>query len=145
MMSSTNSFTPHRLLLGALLLAGVLRAAEPQLVAPDRTKQLVLDPRVIQSVTNAKLTLGTVEKEPRNPLIHADQPWENALNNLYPNVLWDAEAQRFKLWYKCVLTDKDVIAKMADPVTIHDQGWFLLYATSRDGLAWEKPAVGQFE
>ncbi len=127
-----------------LLVAGSLMAAEPQLVGPDRTKQLVLDARVIQSVTNAKLTLGTVEKEARNPLIHADQPWENALNNLYPNVLWDADAHQFKLWYKCVLTDKDVIAKMADPVTIHDQGWFLLYATSRDGLAWEKPAVGQF-
>ena len=127
-----------------LLLAIPARAAAPQLVAPDRTKQLVLDPRVIQSVTNAKLTLGTVEKDPRNPLFRADQPWENALNNLYPNVLWDAEVQRFKLWYKCVLTDKDVIAQMVDPVTIHDQGWFLLYATSRDGLVWEKPAVGQF-
>ncbi len=127
-----------------LLLATAARAAAPQLVAPDRTKQLVLDPRVIQSVTNAKLTLGTIEKDPHNPLFRADQPWENALNNLYPNVLWDADAQRFKLWYKCVLTDKSVIAQMADPVTIHDQGWFLLYATSRDGLAWEKPAVGQF-
>ena len=143
-MSTKNSSTRLRLVLGALVLVGSLRAAEPQLVGPDRTKQLVLDPRVIQSVTNAKLTLGTMEKEPRNPLFHADQPWENALNNLYPNTLWDAEAQRFKLWYKCVLTDKAVIAKMTDPVTIHEQGWFLLYATSRDGLAWEKPEVGQF-
>lgn len=127
-----------------LLCWSHLASAGTKLVAPDPTKHLVLDPRVIQSVTNAKLTHGTVEKEPRNPLFHADRPWENALNNLYPNVLWDAEAQRFKLWYKCVLTDKDVIAKMGDPVTIHDQGWFLLYATSRDGLAWEKPDAGQF-
>ncbi len=132
---------------GAVLLSSFIfaRAAAPQLVAPDPTKQLVLDSRVIQSVTNAKLTLGTVEKEPRNPLFHADQPWENALNNLYPNVLWDERERVFKLWYKCVLNDKDVIAKMANPVTIHDQGWFLLYATSRDGLSWKKPAVGQFE
>lgn len=144
-ISSTNFRLALRFVLTVLLLGGVLQGAEPQLVAPDRTKQLVLDPRVIQSVTNAKLTLGTVEKEPRNPLFHADQPWENALNNLYPNVLWDAEAKRFKLWYKCVLNDKEVIAKMANPATIHDQGWFLLYATSRDGLAWEKPSVGQFE
>ncbi|NBV25325.1 MAG: hypothetical protein EBS05_25855, partial [Proteobacteria bacterium] len=122
-----------------------LRAAEPRLVRPDHTKHLVLDARVIQSTTNAKLTLGTVEKDAHNPLFHADQPWENALNNLYPNVLWDEQEHRFKLWYKCVLTDKEVIAKMANPVTIHDQGWFLLYATSRDGLKWEKPAIGQFE
>ena len=134
---------PRLFLLG--VFCGSLGAAEPQLVAPDRTKQLVLDPRVIQSVTNAKLTLGTVTKDPHNPLFRADQPWENALNNLYPNVLWDADARRFKLWYKCVLTDKDVIAKLAPPTTIHEQGWFLLYATSRDGLVWEKPALGQFE
>lgn len=80
-----------------VLVAVAARAAAPQLVAPDRTKQLVLDPRVIQSVTHAKLTLGTIEKDPHNPLFRADQPWENALNNLYPNVLWDADAQRFKL------------------------------------------------
>lgn len=120
-------------------------AVEPRLIRPDRTKHLVLDERVIQSTTNAKLTLGAVEKDSHNPLFRADQPWENALNNLYPNVLWDEQEHLFKLWYKCVLHDKDVIAKMANPTTVHDQGWFLLYATSRDGLKWEKPALGQFE
>jgi hypothetical protein len=34
---------------------------------------------------------------------------------------------------------------MADPVTIHDPGWFLLYATPRNGLDWEKPEIGRFE
>lgn len=121
------------------------QAAEPRLIRPDRTKHLVLDERVIQSTPKAKLTLGTVEKDSHNPLFRADQPWENALNNLYPNVLWDEQEHIFKLWYKCVLNDKDVIVKMTDPLTIHDQGWFLLYAISRDGLQWEKPALGQIE
>lgn len=116
----------------------------PQLVPPDPAKQLVLDNRVIQSVAGARLVLGTVEKEPRNPLFRADQPWENSLNNLYPNILWDAPDQQFKLWYKCVLHDRDVIARMANPTTIHEQGWFLLYAASRDGLRWTKPNLGQF-
>ncbi len=105
-------------------------------------KHLVLDSRVLERVDGAKPVLGTVEKEIRNPLFQADKPWENALNNLYPNVLYDEEERLFKLWYKCVLNDKDVIAKMMPPATVHDQGWFLLYATSRDGLAWEKPALG---
>jgi hypothetical protein len=134
-------------LLAALVLisTATLQSAEPRLVRPDRTKHLLLDPRVVQSTENAKLTPGTIEKDARNPLFRADQPWENALNNLYPNVLWDEQEHVFKLWYKCVLTDKDVIAKMANPTTIHDQGWFLLYATSRDGITWNKPALGQFE
>ena len=119
-----------------------LFAAEPpRLVAPDEKKHLVLDSRVIVSSSNARLAPGTLVKEARNPLLYADQPWENALNNLYPNVLWDAEERVFKLWYKCVLSDKDVIAKMDAPSAVHDVGWYLLYATSKDGVAWERPAL----
>ena len=118
-----------------------LFAVEPRLIAPDEKKHLVLDSRVIVSASNARLAPGTLVKEARNPLLHADQPWENALNNLYPNVLWDAEERVFKLWYKCVLADKDVIAKMDVPSTVHDVGWHLLYATSKDGVAWERPAL----
>jgi len=54
---------------------------------------------------------GTVVKDPHNPLFQADKPWENALNNLYPNVTYDREEKRFKLWYKCVLADPEVIAR----------------------------------
>lgn len=121
-------------------LSSTLCAAEPRLVSPDDHKQLVFDPRVIVATENARLTPGTVAKDPRNPLLPADRPWENATNNLYPNILWDERELLFKLWYKCVLFDKPVIAKMEAPSTVHDVGWYLLYATSRDGLAWEKPA-----
>ena len=99
-------------LFAAVLVVSVrLFAAEPRLVVPDEKKHLVLDSRVIVSASNARLVPGTVVKEARNPLLHADQPWENALNNLYPNVLWDAEERVFKLWYKCVPADKDVIGQ----------------------------------
>ena len=129
-------------LFAAVFVVGIrLFAAEPRLVVPDDKKHLVLDSRVIVSASNARLAPGTLVKEARNPLLHADQPWENALNNLYPNVLWDAEERGFKLWYKCVLADKDVIAKMDGPSTVHDVGWYLLYATSKDGVAWERPAL----
>jgi len=118
------------------------KAGEPRLIERCQTKQLLLDNRVMDVVEGLELRLGTVEKDPRNPLIQADKPWENSLNNLYPNVLYDAREQRFKLWYKCVLFDADVQAKMMPPRTIHDVGWFLLYATSTDGLSWDKPELG---
>ncbi|MBL9153682.1 MAG: hypothetical protein JNK37_14405 [Verrucomicrobiales bacterium] len=117
-------------------------AARPRLVEPDEHKLLMLDSRVMASVTGARLVPGQVVKEARNPLFQADKPWENSLNNLYPNVLWDEEEQVFKLWYKCVLADPEAIAKMDGPSTVHDVGWYLLYANSRDGLSWEKPALG---
>lgn len=126
----------------AALLAESLFAAEPRLVAPDEAKLLMLDTRVIERVENARLVLGTPEKESRNPLLPSDQPWENATNNYYPNVHWDAGERLWKLWYKDVLADKEVIAQMDAPSTVHDVGWYLLYATSPDGLAWTKPALG---
>ena len=129
------------LFLAPFLLCPVF-AAEPQLVGHDAHKQLVLDTRVIASVEGARLMPGAVVKDPRGALFQADKPWENATNNLYPNVLWDADEHIFKLWYKCVLADKDAMARMDPPGTIHDVGWYLLYATSRDGIAWEKPALG---
>lgn len=127
--------------LAALAVAPATGAA-PRLMAPDSLKQLVLDSRVIATAENARLALGTPEKDARNPLMPADRPWENSTNNLYPNVLWDEEERTFKLWYKDVLADKDAIARMDGPSTVHDVGWYLLYATSRDGLAWTKPALG---
>jgi hypothetical protein len=76
-------------------------------------KLLVLDSRVIESAENARLMPGTVTKHERNPLFQADKPWENSMNNLYPNVIWDDAEKVFKMWYKCVLADNDAIRKMA--------------------------------
>jgi hypothetical protein len=129
------------LLVGLALPAG---SAGIGTVPPDPDKLLLLDRRVIDSVEQARLVPGKVVKEARNPLFQADKPWENSLNNLYPNLLWDEEEGLFKLWYKCVLADKEVIAMMDGPSTVHDVGWYLLYATSRDGLTWDKPTLGLF-
>ena len=132
-----------RVLILGLALTGFcqpLLAAGPGLV--NFTKHLVLDSRVIAQTNHVRLVLGRVEKDPHNPLFHADKPWENALNNLYPNVAYDEDQRLFKLWYKDMLPDQDVVQKMMPPRIIAHVGWFLLYATSRDGIAWNKPDVG---
>lgn len=115
---------------------------EPTTNHRNPLKHLALDQRVIAQTEGVKLVLGQVEKDPHNPLFQADKPWENSLNNVYPNLIYDQQDRLFKLWYKCVLCDKNVIARMMPPATVHDQGWLLLYATSKDGTAWEKPQLG---
>ena len=102
----------------------------------------MLDTRVIERAENARLVSTLPDKEPRNPLLRSDQPWENATNNYYPNVLWDAEEKIWKLWYKDVLADKEVIAQMDAPSDRARCRLVLLYATSKDGLAWTKPELG---
>ena len=123
-------------------LTGDASADEPSLVPRNPLKHLLLDGRVVASSEGVLLMPGKLEKDPHNPLFKADKPWESSLNNLYPNLTYDTDAKLFKLWYKCALVEKDVIAKMMPPATIHDVGWFLLYATSKDGMAWEKPELG---
>ncbi len=124
-------------------LPGLLALVSLLVAAPALAdKLLVLDSRVVDRVENARLRPGTVTKHAGNPLFQADKPWENSLNNLYPNVIWDTEERVFKMWYKCVLADADAIARMDQPSTVHDVGWYLLYATSKDGIAWDKPALG---
>jgi hypothetical protein len=106
------------------------------------TKHLVLDTRVVAETNLLRLVLGPLEKDPHNPLFQANKPWENALNNLYPNVIYDPEQHLFKLWYKDMLADQEVIQKMVPPRIIAHAGWFLLYATSRYGTVWAKPDLG---
>ncbi len=133
---------PHSLTLFCFALSLSASAEGPALMQANARKHLAFDPRLIHTAQNARLVLGKPEKARENPLFIADKPWENSLNNLYPNVLWDAEAKLFKLWYKCVLSDKDAISGMDVPSTVHDVGWYLLYATSKDGIHWDKPKLG---
>lgn len=116
--------------------------AETVLHHPGRDHLLLLDRRVVASVSGMELAIGEPQRDVRNPLMPSDQPWENATNNYYPNVAWDSAATCWKLWYKDVLADADVIAKMESPSTVHNVGWYLLYSTSRDGLKWDRPALG---
>lgn len=126
------------------LIATSLHAGT-RLAGFDPHKHLVCDDRVIDTVQGLTLVPGIIEKDTHNPLFKADKLWENALNNLYPNVHFDAATSTLHLWYKCVLNDPSIIAKLVPVHTIHDQGWLLLHAESKDGIAWTKPEHGIVE
>ena len=114
---------------------------------------LFLDPRAIASTTNATLRLGTITKHPANPLFveehFADppKPWEARLDNVYPNVIYDGEDGLFKCWYKSFIYDG--LSNRTPPAqrpqrrygeSAREEG--LCYATSADGIHWEKPDLG---
>lgn len=130
------------LLLAMGLLLGALGVAEPVLHEPRQDHLLVIDRRVIESQRGLERCIGEPLRDTRNPLLLSDQPWENATNNYYPNITWDPEQQRWRMWYKDVLADADAIAKMDGPSTVHNVGWYLLHAVSKDGIRWERPAAG---
>ena len=62
-------------------------------------------------------------KTDREPVLNPDRPWEGRRVYACGSVYYDEAEQRFRLWYA---------------------GGGMLYATSKDGLRWEKPSLGVF-
>jgi hypothetical protein len=92
-----------------------------------------LDPRVVDRVEGAHLTPGPVRKDPCNPLFVEDRPWEIQFDNLYPNVLFDRKEGLFKCWYNISVSGPE------------ESETALCYATSPDGVHWEKPNLDLVE
>ena len=123
----------------------------------EREKFLLLDKRIIAGAENAKLTVGTVAKDKRNPLFAEEKPWEPRFDNLYANVLYDEDENLYKCWYSPFIIDesttntpkKDRVNggkfKYQGRHTGRRREMGICYAISRDGIRWEKPNLGVIE
>jgi hypothetical protein len=123
----------------ALLLAGALAAArlpldaapiqgEPIDVATD--KQLFLDDLFTAHASGVTLTVNPPRKTLEKNLV-ADRPWEDMLIGAF--TVLDDEGTT-KAWYSAW-----------EKKAPNDLSTRLCYATSRDGIHFEKPALGLFE
>jgi hypothetical protein len=95
-----------------------------------RGTELFIDDRLVESLQGATRQLNQPVKHEKNPVLVKTKPWEQGAPG-YGTVHYDAKTKRFKMWY---------------------QGWkktagtsdgLLCYATSSDGLNWEKPALDE--
>lgn len=150
-----------RLLSAALLLTSptTLRSAERDVARPlaPRERYLLLDNRVVDGQRNARLAVGTVTKSPANPLFAEDRPWEVRFDNLYANILYDEAEQIFKCWYSPFIQDAATKPPMEDwdDFSYADElrklkgdsarRMGICYATSKDGIHWQKPNLGLVE
>ncbi len=133
----------------SLVTAATLSAAEI-LPLPARENYLLLDSRIVERSENAELRVGTVTKHPRNPLFKEDQPCEVRFDNLYANVWFDPEAKLYRCWYSPFIVDPAVKeTPLSQRASVryrpHGREMGICYATSRDGLSWEKPRLGLVE
>jgi len=115
-----------------------------------RNRFLLLDSRLIEKVQNAELVVGTVEKHPGNPLFSEDKPWEKRFDNLYGNVIYDKEEGIYKCWYSPFIVDHSsqgmTLKERNTPYEPpDDREMGICYATSEDGISWEKPNLGLVE
>jgi hypothetical protein len=97
----------------------------PEVIPIDVGRQLFVDHFLIEQ-TDLRRTFHRPTYYPANPVLKPDKPWERieGVGKATPfsdGVFWDPQDQLFKAWYR----------------TIDATG----YATSRDGVRWEKPVL----
>jgi len=92
--------------------------------------QLFIDDVLVREARSVWFRQHLAERHPANPLVRAEHPWEGWRLELYGNVIFDEEEKIFKMWYLA-----EGGGHFTGPYNTH-------YATSQDGIRWEKPLVG---
>lgn len=115
-------------------------------------KFLLLDSGLVDDflMSNASIHVNPIHKE-NKVLFHEDyfsEPprlWEVRYDNSYPNLIYDSQIERYRLYYSVFTYDKDAartplnerVNKRYKPT--EDRIVSLCYAESKDGIHWEKP------
>lgn len=110
-----------------VIVLAALAASTAHAAAP-RTLLLVDDDGILYRA-GVRRVLHPLARHPGNPVVAPDRPWERG-TIAYCSVHRDPAAGGYRMWYQAWTPDR---------------GTFLCYATSRDGLRWEKPSLGVFE
>ena len=94
----------------------------------DRS-QLFVDKVLVRETEHVSFMQHPARKHPENPLVKADLPSDGWRLEIYGNVIYDEEEKLFKMWY---------IGEECEAFP----NYGTRYATSQDGVHWEKPMVG---
>lgn len=104
----------------------------PTLIPIDVGRQLFVDDFLIESTTMAH-TFHQPQMYENNPIVIADQPWEDKVAMVFSHGVWyDPQDKIFKMWYFGVKPGN--ASSFGGEITVN-------YATSTDGISWEKPIL----
>lgn len=125
-----------------------LRADEP--VRIGTAKQLLVDDYVIAERKGVSRVFNPAEKRINNPVLRGEKPWEGKMVNL-GTVLYDQEENLFKMWYFSLDIKYKVPPKPYSQyknllrAAEYQEKMTMCYATSKDGLSWDRPNLGLVE
>lgn len=121
------------------------------------TRWIVLaDPYFLEDKIGVQHVMGHVEKLATNPLLLADQPWEDSIN--WPYVIYDDKTGSYHMWY-CVgnwaafhamsgrwsgRSEADAEKQTELALQKHWYSYFISYARSDDGIHWVKPKLNEY-
>ena len=105
-------------------------------------RYLFLDLHHITRIEGLYRRMHQPQRHPENPILRGENPWERVAS-LYGTVLYDPHDLLFKMWYLTgPYVDGMVMVrqrKALGNITL------LAYATSIDGVHWEKPILNQVD
>ena len=102
-----------------------------------RYKFLVIDDQDLLEINNLRRKTNQAVKHPE-PVLKLDAPWDTNPMEMfnYNNVLYDEQEKLFRMWY---------VVSGQEPDEYWERGRKTAYATSRDGIHWEKPILNRVE
>jgi hypothetical protein len=102
-----------------------------------RYKFLVIDNQDLLEINHLKRKTNQAVKHPE-PVLTLDAPWDLQSTDSfdYINVIFDPQEQLFKMWYVVTGISSDAY---------WERGRKTAYATSRDGIHWDKPIMNMVE
>ncbi len=96
----------------------------PTIIIVDTTQHFI-DDYIIEESENVEREFHQAELGEIVMGAESDTPWQNGGAYIYGTVLFDEDEQIYKMWY----------------MACSDKGIFDAYATSTDGINWEKPTL----
>jgi len=101
---------------------------------PPGVRHVLCDDFEIAEKRRVWRSLHHLSRHESNPVLAPDMPWEGYLVMQPGSVIYEREEKIFKMWYNTQPSgDKP------------EAGHNLCYATSRDGIIWERPKLGLVE
>lgn len=91
--------------------------------------QLFVDDGIVAEKSGLVRRYHAFEKHPANPVLRGERPWEGSAVYVYGTVLPGENGRGYRMWYHGAVGSQ----------------YRNLYATSGDGLTWERPALGLIE
>lgn len=102
-------------------------------------RQLFLDDSGIVSRTGLKRVIGQMKKCAENPIVVPTQACDALRCQIHGTVIYRPDLQLYQMWYLAIGNGKSLDGKPDNGATL------VAYATSKDGIHWEKPKLGQVE
>jgi hypothetical protein len=125
----------RRNLLPLAALACAAFGAGESPIAISHERQIFVDDYLVASIHNVRRVIHPVEKYLGNPILLPVKPWEGQYTLLYGTVIRDDEEGIWKAWY-------ETMNHFRYTQNSFPESTYLCYATSRDGIHWDKPPLG---